>query len=46
MSGANKNHGKIVSRAAGIYREIEEMVVCMIGAAILLCILPLFKITR
>ena len=43
MSVAGKKHGKAVSRAAGIYREIEELAVCMFGAVILICLIPLFK---
>ncbi len=43
MSVAGKKHGKAVRRAAGIYREIEELAVCMIGAAMLICLLPLLK---
>lgn len=43
MSAAGKEHGKIIGKAAGIYREIEELAVCMIGAAMLICLLPLLK---
>ncbi|MDE6729128.1 MAG: hypothetical protein K2J80_14505 [Oscillospiraceae bacterium] len=43
MSNKAKKHGKSVVRSADIYREIEETVVCMIGAAILICILPFLK---
>ena len=43
MSNRSKKHGKSVGRSADIYREIEELAASMIGAAILVCILPFLK---
>ena len=43
MSNKTPKHGKSVGRSADIYREIEELAVCMIGAAMLICLLPLLK---
>lgn len=46
MSGIGNKHGKVVCKIADIYREINEAVVCTVGAAILFCVLPLLRILR